>query len=183
MSELADVAGGETITAAFTNQVKERSSMRYASQAALDTSVPAPVEGTVAYLQDTNILQYYNGTAWTPLLVVATASGDFLLLDASNGPVTGSLDVQGNVSSTKTGAAVLLRAADLANGWNMIADVSDGTPGPWQLAEAGQSATIEVNTTGDVQLLKPVTTGLRNVHASTVGPSGGIDGDIWLQYT
>ena len=49
MSEIPDVAGGETITSAFTNNVKNRTVMRYANEAARDASIPVPVEGDLAY--------------------------------------------------------------------------------------------------------------------------------------
>ena len=95
MSELNDVTGGETIAAAFTNQVKERTAMRYASQAALDTSIPAPIEGSMAYLQDTNVLQYYDGSNWVALLIVTSAGVDFLRLDLTNDPLSGDLTING----------------------------------------------------------------------------------------
>ena len=61
MSELSDVTGGQIIGAAFTNQVKERTAMRYASAAARDASVPIPVEGALAYLQDVRTLTMWAG--------------------------------------------------------------------------------------------------------------------------
>jgi hypothetical protein len=70
MSELGDVAGGETVTAAFTNDVKNRTVMRYANAAARDASIPVPVEGDLAYLQDVNRITYYDGSA--PWLVLAS---------------------------------------------------------------------------------------------------------------
>ena len=59
MSELADVIGGNTITASFTNEVKERSLMRYADAAARDVSIPAPIVGSLAYLLDVDKITVY----------------------------------------------------------------------------------------------------------------------------
>ena len=36
----------------------------FASQTDLTTRVPSPVEGMMAYLKDSDIIQVYNGTSW-----------------------------------------------------------------------------------------------------------------------
>jgi len=64
MSELNDVIGGNTITASFTNEVKERSLMRYATAATRDTSIPAPVAGSLAWLEDVSNITVYDGAVW-----------------------------------------------------------------------------------------------------------------------
>ena len=63
MAELGDVIGGDIITSSFTNQVKNRSVMRYTTAAARDASIPTPVAGDVAYLL-TGQLTIYNGSTW-----------------------------------------------------------------------------------------------------------------------
>ena len=69
MSELPDVAGGQVISAAYTNQVKERTAMRYASAAARDSSLPVPEEGALAFLADVNVLTLYAGAfGWLTLV-------------------------------------------------------------------------------------------------------------------
>ena len=77
MSELSDVIGGNTITATFTNEVKERSVMRYADAAARDTSIPAPVAGSLAWLQDVDQITVYDGAVW---VTVALEVGARMLL-------------------------------------------------------------------------------------------------------
>ena len=64
MAELADVIGGDIVTAAFTNDVKNRSVMRYASASARDSSIPTPQDGDVAWLQDANSLTIYANGSW-----------------------------------------------------------------------------------------------------------------------
>jgi hypothetical protein len=64
MSELGNVAGGETVTASFTNDVKNRTVMRYADAAARDASIPVPVDGDVAWLSASDDLTIYNGGTW-----------------------------------------------------------------------------------------------------------------------
>ena len=90
MSELSDVTGGQIIGASFTNQVKERTVMRYASAATRDTSIPIPVEGSLAYLLDVNQVTVYNGSVWE----VLNAAGIYLPL--SGGTLTGDVDLTGN---------------------------------------------------------------------------------------
>ena len=64
MAELGDVIGGDIVTAAFTNDVKNRSVMRYASASARDASIPTPQDGDVALLQDANSLTIYANGSW-----------------------------------------------------------------------------------------------------------------------
>ena len=100
MSELNDVAGGETIASTFTNQVKERTVMRYASAAGRDTSIPAPVSGSLAYLQDSDTVTMYDGTNWVALVMASGAVAMTAALDMGGNEllnVTGIRDT-GNVS-------------------------------------------------------------------------------------
>jgi len=64
MAELPDVSGGDTVASGFTNQVKNRTTMRYASAAARDASIPVPVSGEVAWLVDVALVTVYNGAEW-----------------------------------------------------------------------------------------------------------------------
>ena len=56
MSEIPNVLGGDTATASWANQVKDRTAMRYASVAARDASLPAPADGELAFLEDSETL-------------------------------------------------------------------------------------------------------------------------------
>ena len=94
MSELADVIGGNTITAAFTNDVKERSLMRYATAAARDSSIPAPIAGSLAWLQDVDEITVYDGAVWR---TVGLAD---LFLPLAGGTMSGVINMQPNVFST-----------------------------------------------------------------------------------
>ena len=85
MSELNDVIGGNTITASFTNEVKERSLMRYADAAARDTSIPAPVAGSLAWLEDVDKITAYDGTVWR------TVAYEDLVLLLTGGTLSGPI--------------------------------------------------------------------------------------------
>ena len=103
MSELADVSGGQTITSSFTNQVKERSAMRYSSAAARDTSIPAPIAGSLAYLQDSDTVTMYDGTVWVTLTDVTTTDATYLKLTEPAQTLTGDLAMAGELSIVETG--------------------------------------------------------------------------------
>ncbi len=62
--ELGDVAGGDAITAGFTNAVKDRTVMRYASASERDSLIPSPTAGDVAWLDDVSGLTIHTGTHW-----------------------------------------------------------------------------------------------------------------------
>src|SRR5688572_30316278 len=42
--------------------------LSFASAAGRNATIPAPVEGQLAWLQDSNSFTQYNGTAWVPVL-------------------------------------------------------------------------------------------------------------------
>ena len=200
MSELPDVSGGETITAARDNQVKERSAMRYASAAARDTSIPAPVAGSLAYLQDTDTLTMYDASTW-----VTVPIGDFLPIDGTS-PMTGPLTAQpGGIVQAAATSGVIQR-------WNGDGDTNSQRRYEWRRSAAGGVLELYAITAGSVSVLiatvfsdglggfttdapleikagGEVTTyqagvndsQLRNVTISASAPTGGIDGDIWMQ--
>ena len=67
MAELGDVIGGDIITSTFTNELKDRTVMRYANAAARDASITTPQNGDVAWLL-TGTLTVYNGSKWLNFL-------------------------------------------------------------------------------------------------------------------
>lgn len=46
----------------------EQSVMTFASSTARGTAIPTPTEGMLTYLEDTNVFQYYTGSAWADLV-------------------------------------------------------------------------------------------------------------------
>jgi hypothetical protein len=108
----------------------------------------------VSYLEDTNGLELYNGTAWAavgaPVLTASRAvvSGTAGELTASTVTATEVSYLSGVTSAIQTqlGARVLT------------------TNGAVTTAAVGSVV-------------------VRNIALSTATPSGGMDGDVWLQYT
>jgi hypothetical protein len=56
---------GEVLAAADVNSfLMDQSVMSFAGTAARGSAIPSPVEGMTAYLEDSNILSLYDGSAW-----------------------------------------------------------------------------------------------------------------------
>ena len=56
---------GQVLTAAELNVVSDQSVMVFADSSARGTAIPSPSEGMVTYLEDTNDVEVYNGSAFT----------------------------------------------------------------------------------------------------------------------
>ena len=65
------VSSGDTITATEENRRTTRVTFRFASAAQRDTELPAPEEGRLCYLEDTDRVQYYDGSTWTDIANIA----------------------------------------------------------------------------------------------------------------
>lgn len=62
-------AVGEKLTSSDVNSyLMQQTVMYFASSAARASAITSPVEGMVAYLEDTNTYTFYNGSAWNDLL-------------------------------------------------------------------------------------------------------------------
>ena len=102
MSELPPVVPGEPIDAnTFGNPVVSRVVQRAATFAQMLSLSPNPETGELYHTQDTNLLWFYNGTAWIPVVVRdGPAAGQ-----AINGGLTltgeleqtGPVDISGNI--------------------------------------------------------------------------------------
>ena len=76
-------ASGEVLTAAnVNNYLMEQAVMSFADSTARDAAVTSPEEGMTAYLQDTNSITVYSGSAW-----VTIADLDVLVVDSANSRV------------------------------------------------------------------------------------------------
>ena len=62
-------ASGDVLTASDVNTyLMQQAVTFFASSAARDAAITSPVEGMVAYLEDTNIYTWYSGSAWGNLV-------------------------------------------------------------------------------------------------------------------
>ena len=76
-------ASGEVLTAAnVNNYLMEQAVMSFADGTARDAAITSPEEGMTAYLQDSNSITVYSGSAW-----VTIADLEVLIVDSTNGRV------------------------------------------------------------------------------------------------
>lgn len=58
---------GEVLTASNMNSLVDQSVMNFADASARSTAISTPTEGMVTYLQSTNVVYVYDGSAWTAI--------------------------------------------------------------------------------------------------------------------
>jgi hypothetical protein len=128
---------GEVLTAADVNSfLMNQAVMTFADASARTSAIPSPSEGMITYLNSTDTLQFWSGTAWTDLIVNASRI------------VTGTSDKAGNYTLVaadentyirSTGSAITITVPDvLANGES----VNFIQAGAGQITFAGSGVTI-----------------------------------------
>ena len=87
---------GEVLTAADVNDyLMEQSIGIFANSTARDAQITSPIEGQFCFLKDTNVLQFYNGSAWTSFI----GDGDITAVNTSatsglsGGATSGAADI------------------------------------------------------------------------------------------
>lgn len=108
-------AVGEVLTAADVNDyLMEQSISIFADSTARDAQITSPIEGQFCYLADTNVLQYYTGSAWAAYLdegdisAVNTSATSGLSGGASSGAVNLSIAPNSATSATVAGTDIVL---------------------------------------------------------------------------
>jgi hypothetical protein len=76
----------------------QQSVMVFASSAARSSALPVPAEGMVSFLKDTDVTQYYTGSAWVNVNSVSpTFTGT--VLKTSQPIISGQIGSSGNITS------------------------------------------------------------------------------------
>jgi len=146
---------GDVLTAAQVNTyLNEQTVMVFANSTARTTALSGVLaEGMVSYLQDTNAVEVYNGSAW----VGVSGAGDVTEVQAGTGisvaSGTGPIPVVTNTMATAvdakgdlivgTGADTFARLAVGTNGHTLVADSAETTGLKWA-APAGGGKVLQV---------------------------------------
>lgn len=147
---------GDVLTAAQVNtNLQEQVVMRFANAAARTTALSGVLaEGMVSYLQDTDAVEVYNGTAWVSI----GSSGDITAVTtAANSGLTGgatSGDVALRINTTAkgsiiagTGASTLGELTVGTNNQVLTADSTTATGLKWASPASGGGMTLLSTTT------------------------------------
>jgi hypothetical protein len=137
-----DFVTGEVLTAADVDGYLMQGVWVFASATARDAAVTSPQEGNFAYLKDTNVTTYYNGSAWANLDTTGmtnpmTTTGDTIYSSSGSTPArlgigtTGQvLTVAGGVPSWATpasgGGMTLLSTTTLSGSSTTISSIDQG---------------------------------------------------------
>lgn len=120
---------GDVLTAADANgYLASQVVMVFASAAARTSAIASPQEGMISYLKDTDVTQYYSGSAWTTI-----------------GGTSSPLTTKGDIYTYSTTNA---RLAVGTNGQVLTVDSTEPTGLKWASAASGTWATWTPSYTG-----------------------------------
>lgn len=148
-------AAGDVLAAADVNTyLMEQSVMVFADSAARTSAIGTPTEGMVAFLKDTDALEYYDGSSWTgvsnPGDITAVTAGTALSGGGSSGDVTLDVDLSAiainatqvtNTLTSSTATAYTVASSD-ANKILQFTNAATVTVGTATAFTAGQQVQI-----------------------------------------
>ena len=93
-------ADGSAVTTSHDYLIDKQSVVPYADASARTTAVPSPVEGQMSYLEDTNSVEVYDGSAWAAIGGGGQSisyTPTYINLTVGNGTVTANYALVGNI--------------------------------------------------------------------------------------
>lgn len=191
----------------FQTYIQDQVVQVYADSGARGSALgTAAAEGMVSYLEDTNAVEYYDGSSWQGFAV-----GDITAVTAgtglTGGGTTGAVTL--NADYTAIGSAVNISLSQVTDVTASASEVNilDGvtaTSTELNILSGGTVTTSELNylggvssdiqtqldgkvseTNGAVTTAAATATVVRNITLSTASPgtADGSDGDVWMVYT
>lgn len=176
----------------FQTYIQDQVVQVYADSGARGSALGTAVsEGMVSYLEDTNALEVYDGSAWggiAPGDITAVTAGTGL----TGGGTTGAVTLNADYSAI--GSAISITASQISDVTATAAELNILDGATLDVTELnyvdGVTSAIQTQLDGKVSETNgQVTTAaagsgvVRNIYLSTSSPSGGSDGDVWLVYT
>lgn len=196
---IAEVVQAEDFQTYIQNQVVQVYASSGARGSALGTSV---AEGMVSYLEDTNAVEYYNGSTWQGFAVgdiTAVTAGTGLTGGGSSGDVTLNVNTAAIFASPSLTGTATIAAGTVTGNLGVGGTVtlpSTTTIGSVSSTELGylDGVTSAIQTqlgdrvlrnNGSVATATVGSAVVRNITISTATPgtANGQDGDVWMVYT
>lgn len=172
-------SAGEVLTATnVNNYLMDQAVMRFADAATRGISIGTPTEGMVSYLDDVNKIEIFDGASWIDF------SGDISSVTAgtalSGGGTAGDITLDVDLSAVSIPASQISDLTATATELNY----TDGVTSAIQTQLNSKAALAGATFTGRVTASDSTETNasVRNITISTAVPTGGTDGDVWLQY-
>lgn len=122
----------EVLTAADVNgYLMDQAIMRFADSAARTTAIGTPTEGMFSYLDDTNLLEVYDGSQWTGVDTTASSiNGTAITYTLTSSTATAytlaTADQNTYLRFTNAGTVTVGTATDFSTG-NQVTILADGT--------------------------------------------------------
>ena len=163
-------ASGEILTAAQVNgYLMDQAVTRFADAATRDASFggagqPVLSEGRICYLDDVNLIQFFDGTSWQSSAQFTVSDGTITTAKLADDAVTGAKIADNAIT-----------AAHIADGTIIAADIADGSVTSAKILD-GTIVNADINASAAIALSKLATGALPT--AITVASANIVDGTI-----